>query len=217
MKTRVLAFASAAVLALGIVTTHAGGWAVITVEDLPEHFIAGQPTTLKFSVRQHGQRLLGGLNAGVSAASRSKVVEAAAKPGQPGYYSATLTLPAAGEWTVTIHSGFGPASQVTLRPIQATAPASEPVPASAVRRGEQLFIAKGCHSCHAHAQTGRQPIAPYGADLSDKRYSDVLLAKILSDPSILPQVEAFAMPNLNLKQSEIMALVAFINKSPTRP
>jgi Tol biopolymer transport system component len=50
-----------------------------------------------------------------------------------------------------------------------------------------------------------------------KRYSDVLLAKILTDPSMLPSVGQFGMPDLNLRQQEVAALVAFINHPRTRP
>ncbi len=31
-----------------------GGWAVVTVKDLPEYFVAGQQYTIEFQVRQHG-------------------------------------------------------------------------------------------------------------------------------------------------------------------
>ena len=32
----------------------AGGWAVVTVEQLPDYVEAGKPLTLTFMVRQHG-------------------------------------------------------------------------------------------------------------------------------------------------------------------
>ena len=38
-----------------------GGWAVVTVKDLPEYFVAGQQYTIEFQVRQHGRTLLSGL------------------------------------------------------------------------------------------------------------------------------------------------------------
>ena len=31
-----------------------GGWAVLTVENLPDQLIAGKPYNLTFSIRQHG-------------------------------------------------------------------------------------------------------------------------------------------------------------------
>jgi hypothetical protein len=38
-----------------------GGWAVVSVKDLPEYFVAGQQYTLEFQVRQHGRTLLNDL------------------------------------------------------------------------------------------------------------------------------------------------------------
>ena len=37
-----------------------GGWTVITVSDLPEYLEVGRPTSLTFTIRQHGQQLLSG-------------------------------------------------------------------------------------------------------------------------------------------------------------
>jgi mono/diheme cytochrome c family protein len=217
MTTRPLPCVIAAVLTLALVTTHAGGWAVVTVEDLPEQFVAGQATTLTFSVRQHGMRLIGGLSAGVTARSGSRHVETAATAMETGYYAATVTLPAPGEWTITVHSGFG-ASNTTLLPVNAVATAAASSPAPTELRGRQLFVAKGCNTCHVHGSVNIRPPAPagLGADLTDKRYSDVLLAKILTDPSMLPPVGPFGMPDLNLRQQEVAALIAFINRPRTR-
>lgn len=203
-----------AVLAFTI-ATHAGGWAVVTVEDLPHQLIAGKATTLTYSVRQHGMRLLPGLSGGVSARSGKHSVTAAAVPAdRAGYYTASLTLPSAGEWTITIHSGFV-TSNLTLMPITtvAAADAAAASPAPAAQRGEKLFVAKGCNSCHYHGATKATPIVNYGANLTDKRYPDEFLAALLKDPSRLPPANGmWEMPNLNLRQQEIDALVAFINK-----
>src|SRR5262249_25794057 len=48
---------------------HAGGWAVITVDDLPESAEVGKPLTLSFVVRQHGVTLLDDLRPSVEAKS----------------------------------------------------------------------------------------------------------------------------------------------------
>src|SRR5216117_4585908 len=48
-----------------------GGWAAITVEDLPDYVVARQPLVLSFMVRQHGVRPLSGLNPTVEAKSGS--------------------------------------------------------------------------------------------------------------------------------------------------
>ncbi len=39
----------------------AGGWAVITLDELPSGAVAGQPLTVGFTVRQHGRTLMSGL------------------------------------------------------------------------------------------------------------------------------------------------------------
>lgn len=216
MRLRVLPFALATVLALSIAKTHAGGWAVITLEDLPDQFVVGKATHLTFAVRQHGMRLVPGLSARITAFADGRQVEAVATPGQPGYYSASLLLPRAGQWTITVYSGFG-VSALQLMPIAAV-PASTPAPpVPAAQRGLALFVAKGCNSCHYHAATSAQPIARVGEDLSNKNYSDALLAKMLTDPSMLPKRDIWEMPNLQLKSHEVSALVAFINKPRTKP
>src|SRR5262245_48971732 len=86
----------------------AGGWATITLKDFPEYSVAGKPLNLVFIVRQHGQTPLGGLQPSVRAKSTSGLAAtAAAKPaGGHGEYAAVLSLPQAGDWTITIASGF---------------------------------------------------------------------------------------------------------------
>src|SRR5512144_1922822 len=56
-----------------------GGWAVITVENLPDQVVTGQPVTLDFTVRQHGHTLLSNLDARVVAEGRGDRVNAAAR------------------------------------------------------------------------------------------------------------------------------------------
>lgn len=105
-------------------TAFAGGWATITVEELPASVVAGQPLTLRYSVRQHGVRLLPGLTGRIEATSgtlRASAVGKATK--DTGYYAAAITFPKAGEWTITIHSGFM-TSQTTLQPLRVVDAAS---------------------------------------------------------------------------------------------
>ena len=58
MLPRLVPLVAATSIVLASITGHAGGWAVVSVEDLPGHFTVGQPTELKFGVRQHGMRLV---------------------------------------------------------------------------------------------------------------------------------------------------------------
>jgi hypothetical protein len=112
--------AAFAVLAIvPLLAAFAGGWATITVENLPEYLVAKQPTNLTFSVRQHGKTLLPNLKPTVVARSGDLEVKASGvATNKVGYYTATVTPPAPGAWTITIHSGFR-TSEITLDPITA--------------------------------------------------------------------------------------------------
>src|SRR5467141_2963698 len=87
-----------------------GGWAVVTVKDLPEYFVAGQQYTIEFQVRQHGRTLLSGLRPELviaTPAAREIIIPAVARSA-PGTYAVTFTAPAgAGDVRLTIRSGFG--------------------------------------------------------------------------------------------------------------
>lgn len=207
---------SGVLLTLAVVALEAGGWVVITVTDLPDHVIVGKSVTLTYAVRQHGMHLLGSLSGRIEARAGTHVVRTAAVPAsEPGYYSATLTLPDAGDWTVDIHSGFsGPLndSRITLQAIDR----GRPAPAvSDAERGQRLFVAKGCITCHVHAAVEGRSVSAAAA-LTAKRYEPEHLQRILAHP---PQAESFdpgrwQMPDLNLDEREIASLMAFINAGP---
>jgi hypothetical protein len=217
MLPRLVPIVAATSIGFATITGHAGGCAVVSLADLPGQFTVGQPTELKFAVRQHGMHLLPGLRARVTAVADGRQVDADAQPAEPGHYKATFTLPRAGKWNVTIHSGFGVASVLNLRPIEAVAPGTTVAPAPLALRGLDLFVAKGCNSCHYHGDTRTQPVARVGEDLTDKRYSDGLLSMMLTNPAMIPKPDIWQMPDLKLQPQEVAALVAFINKPRTRP
>lgn len=94
-----------------------GGWATVTVEELPTQICAGQPLRLVFVVKQHGKTLLDGLKPTVEVNSGGAVTKVAATPGKSkGQYVAEVTFPTPGKWNVTIHSGFGE-SKLTMKPV----------------------------------------------------------------------------------------------------
>ena len=203
---------SAAILAVTFVTVQAGGWAIVTVEELPERIVAAENVPLRFSVRQHGQRLVAGLQPEIEFTFGARSGRVAAEPmDRTGYYTAVIRLPEPGLWRLTIHSGFG-TSKLTLNPIEVVA-AADPSRARSedAKRGADLFVAKGCASCHYHAAAAVRSQVPVAGDLTAKRYPEAFLAKLLADPSVL-QYRQWTMPNLDLKQPEIAALTAFINK-----
>ncbi len=207
MHARLFRLMGAGLLALPVIAAHTswGGWATITLRELPDYLVARQPTQLTFTVRQHGVHLLGGLSPTVEATSGKQRVNAAATPGATeGQYTATLTPIEPGEWTITIHSGFRENS-ATLLPITAIAVgAPAPRPLADVERGRHLFVAKGCVSCHLHG---------VGPDLTGKHFAADFLTRFLADPAavIPPRPGGATMPNLELRPLEISALVAFIN------
>ena len=211
MTRRTSRFAFPVLLAVPLIAAY-GGWAAITVEDLPDYGVVRQPLNLTFTVRQHGVTKLSNLEPRVEARGVGTNAAAVAMPGkEAGQYTARLVLPQAGEWTITIHSGFGP-SKVTLVPMQVIEPTAQaPAALAAADRGRRLFVAKGCLSCHMHGDVSGSGVVAVGPDLTSRRLAPESLQRFLADPSMIGS--ANRMPNLNLKQPEIAALIAFLNRA----
>jgi cytochrome c2 len=275
-----------------VVPAYAGGWAVITLDELPSGAVAGEPLTVGFTVRQHGITRMTGLTPRVTAIlpGEEKLIFSAEAKGEPGHYAATLTLPTAGEWQWAIEA-FSmyqpmPALTVTSAGVAAVSPpekqeesvsmtGSSVLPVSVamislgllaavigfrrrsramivstalcllagivllvigtgttsgvqaqaksevagessisqVELGRQLFIAKGCITCHASskaAQSSQYMTIEMGApNLSNYSSSPEILMIRLKDPAAAKSDTK--MPNLELKKTEIEALIAFIN------
>ena len=215
MNTRFLKPAALVLASLAAMAFSFGGWAVITVDDLPHAFTVGEPVSIAFTVRQHGVRPLDGLAPTIVASDGTHGqgdVSASASPSGPsGHYEASLVVPRRGNWRVTINSGFR-TSAVTLYPIPAVslkAPVQQRPPAEL---GQRLFVAKGCVTCHVHGAVEGFGSLTVGPTLTAKRYQTDYLAKLLADPSTARTPgQQNIMPNLGLRSAEIVALVAFIN------
>lgn len=210
MRLRLILLSAAVVVPAGLLS---GGWAVVTVENPPERLVVGTPYTIDYSVRQHGKELLSGLRGTVEARAGAQVVSADAKALSAGKYSASLTVPSAGSWTITVNSGFGP-SRTTMRPIVAAAVGAPVVAMSDPERGQHLFAAKGCATCHVEMK-----VIPL--DVRAQKYDEKFVKQLLADPAAMPKrhKSGVEMPNLNLKQAEISALAAYLagtNSSGTR-
>jgi hypothetical protein len=84
---------------------------------------------------------------------------------------------------------------------------------SQVEFGRQLFLAKGCITCHNNSKaTGSSEYMTIGMgapDLSKFSASSEALRMRLKDPSSVKSDTM--MPNLDLSEPEIEALIAFIN------
>ncbi len=276
------------------VPAFAGGWAVITLDELPAGVIAGDPFTVGFTVLQHGKTPLTDLDPVIIARSgKEKVTVFAKEHGKPGHYEVDITLPSAGEWEWTIQaftmeqkmpmlSVAAPAVAVASAPetkpqpvesapvspvviagavalgiglaglvfalrrksrlagaltalclmvgvgsfvagasVAAVEAESQPPPqvatngsVSQVELGQQLFVVKGCITCHANAKVPNYSdywtINTEGAtNLTNFSASPEILRIRLKDPSAAKSDTQ--MPQLDLSESEIEALIAFIN------
>jgi mono/diheme cytochrome c family protein len=214
MSRRSQGFAYPFLVVIPAIALATGGWAVITVDSLPDYVVAGRPFSLSFAVRQHGMKLLNGLAPSIVVKRSDVQTTYSAQPGTAeGHYAATLTLPTAGDWTVTVQSGFMNSVR-TLLPITAVEMRGPMPPAMTdVERGRNLFVAKGCVTCHVNAKVNTTSDVPVGPDLTEKRYTAEYLARFLANPAAVlpPKPNAATMPTLGLSDREIASLVAFIN------
>lgn len=270
----------------------AGGWAVITLDELPTGVVAGEPFTIGFTVLQHGRTPMTNLEPTVTAglALVEKLVVYAEPEGKPGHYAATIRFPKEGEWewsiqaftmdqpmpvlTVAAPSAASASQPVKTEPatpslsplvivrtlalgigliglvvafrrrsrlaaaltafclvvgsalfiagagtasgLEAQSEPSEVLGASSaaqIELGRQLFIAKGCVTCHTNTKIPRDMTGSItldiGTNLSNFSANPEVLRLRLKDPSSVKSDTQ--MPNLNLSDTEIEALIAFIN------
>jgi len=213
--------AGAAVAAVTAGAVTMGGWAVVSVKDLPEYFVAGQEYTIEFQVRQHGrdllsqleprllvsssERRLGGLLGGKDATSIAAVARS------EGTYAATFTAPAVEQVFLTIKSGFGESNlRLYPQPVVAAGAGSGATraPMAATDRGRVLFVAKGCNACHANADLTDRPDnqqIKVGPELGGRRLARQYVIQKLKQPA------SQAMPDLGLSDAEVTALAAFLS------
>jgi mono/diheme cytochrome c family protein len=212
MEHRLKASLVAVLLSAPLLMAFAGGWATITVRDLPDYVVAGQPTELAFTIRQHGVEPMNDLVPVIDAVSQAGEKRFKAKRGRgPGEYVVAVTLPDAGDWKLVINSGFGD-SKLPLMPVRSIAQGtSAPAALSDFDRGQRLFVAKGCVMCHTHKAVRGSGHVDVGPELTVPRLASDYLKKFLADPSIQPPRGDMKMPNLQLSAKEIDALVAFVN------
>jgi cytochrome c553 len=191
-------------------TAIAGDSAIVTLNDFPEYVVAGTRLNLTFTIQRQDQTLLSGLRPSIRATTTGGLTakaSAAPRKGR-GQYTAALSLPQVGDWTIRIVSGFNDTT-LTLPTLKVIAQGSAaPPPFSPATRGVRLFSTKGCVGCHRHVEVNPERATDAKMDLSGKRFPQEYLGKFLADPSI----KSTAMPNPELKDDEIAALSAFINK-----
>lgn len=110
----------------GVAAAQAGGWAVLTLEEMPEAITANEPFTVRFAVRQHGQTLMSGLKPEITAVHppTGERLTIEAQETADKRYTAALTLPHAGDWQWEIDA-FG---LHLLPPLTVAAPLPAPAP-----------------------------------------------------------------------------------------
>jgi len=111
---------------LAVMPAAAGGWAVVTLDELPTDVVAGQPVEIGFMVLQHGRTPVEGLTPVIIArnieTSATVRIEAGSS-GDPGHYAATLTLPTPGEWSWKIEA-FSTVAMPSLQVASSNQPAA---------------------------------------------------------------------------------------------
>jgi mono/diheme cytochrome c family protein len=200
-----------------------GGWAVVTLQDVPEYLEVGTPTTLSFKIRQHGQTLLDDRSPSVTLRKTDSFLSrffgrdrvAAVNGSEAGLYEATITPSDTGDVHVTIDTDLH-RWKTELLPFRVVAAGEAPSPMSSHERGSQLFAAKGCATCHAKkdmAEFADWQVVRVGPNLMGRSYPADLLAQKIADPAQYrgARTNGMVMPTLTLDQREIAALVSFIN------
>jgi hypothetical protein len=212
-----LLVALAAVFLAASASSSAGGWGVITFEDLPDVLPVGQRITTTIAVRGHGRVLAQGLSTG-----RLELVKAGQTVGAPivetsapGRYRSEFTVPDAGDWTLTATIGYS-----VRFPVLAASPDTDTVHRRPADRGERLFLSKGCVTCHRHDGVDVSSVSVTlfgpqdGPNLTGRRYASEMVTAFLTAPPCVGRSWTVCMPNLGLTPDEAASLGAFLNEAP---
>jgi YtkA-like len=123
MGTRALLVAIAVALAIAP-TAAGGGWATVGFAPLPDGTDAGSTWSQSIYVKQHGVTPMTGLQPIVSVHrddTGAMQTFMASETSEPGVYTADVVFPTAGDWRVTVDSGFA-GSNVTYGPVEIGGP-----------------------------------------------------------------------------------------------
>lgn len=204
-----------------------GGWATITITNPPAYLQAGENYRLEYMVRQHGRDPLEGLNGTVeltptgTSPAASPVTVSAIPGDRKGSYIATFRVPEGERLTLRIHSGFsgGGWGDLTVTGLPVVRRGEKAPVLSPGDRGRQLFVMKGCGSCHVNGD-----IPEYGAvnrvlegvapELTARQLEAGYVRQRLTNPSSLPAIGSgpVRMPKLDLAPVEVDALVAMLTQ-----
>lgn len=194
-----------------------GGWAVISVENLPETLQAGSAYRMEFTVRQHGEEPLSGLKPKVRIKGSSTSFDAV-PAGQAGRYAATIAVPDGERVRLVVESGWGRGrmAELTLMPIPILKRGQALAAQRSADRGRHLFVAKGCGTCHINGDVpefaAENESHKLGPDLTGSRLEAQYIRQRLTNPRSLPAIGEgpLRMPDLGLAEPEVTALVALL-------
>ena len=199
-----------------------GGWATVTLLEVPEYLEVGTATTISFKIRQHGKTVMWDREPSLILPSVGPLARVfkrdrvrAQKSQTWGVYEATITPKTPGELPITIDLDFL-GLQVALLPFRVVARESGAVMPSDAERGRQLFVAKGCVSCHAkldNDQNAKFRFADFGPSLVCRTFPVDFLAMKIKNPAVgrNAQEGSVVMPQLELDRSEVETLVRYVN------
>jgi len=137
-------------------------------------------------------------------AAREIVIPAVARAAA-GAYAVTFTAPAAGDVRLTIRSGFGN-NELRLYPQTIVAAGGSRAALQSRDRGQMLFVAKGCNTCHANSDLTDRPenqVITVGPELGRHLAREYVIQK-LKNPGQ-------NMPDLGLSDAEANAIAAFLS------
>lgn len=116
----------------------AGGWSVLTLNELPQNVVAGEPFTIQFVVRQHGRDKLSGLEGRITAVhpeTYENLYFDFRDTGEKSVYEATMTLPEPGMWQWKIDA-FG---MHTMPPLTVAESTAVPLTSTALSNDRSVF------------------------------------------------------------------------------
>lgn len=201
-----------------------GGWLITTMHEWPEQLVVGTPTTLTFTMRQHGEEKLSGraptlrLSRGGWLSGRERIE--VSRTAERGVYRATFTPEEAGSLSIAVDTDFNGWTTPML-PLTVVERGMKPQAQDAVTRGRDLFVAKGCVGCHVKADDEALEefrTVPVGPALSGRSYPrEWIIAKILdpaaqrTGPDGRTPAQAPVMPQLEVNAAEAAAIASYLN------
>ena len=211
-----------ALVAVGV--AYAGGWAATTMHPRSASPIAGEPTRIAFTIRQHGYRPVDVTDTAIEiiAPDGTRTRFPGRRLAKQGRYAANVLFPKPGSWRWQVIQGwFGPQSlgKIVVVPAGDTS-------ATLALEGRSLFASKGCGSCHTGLDTSsRFDAGPPLDNLLERfgREAGLLYVRqsILTPRAVIAAGGGVAggpvaMPKLEVTRAEADAIARYLLGTPRR-